>query len=172
MQIEKAMAKFCMAKGIEVTSDRIKVQADYLRNSKYTDSQIMEALGQLFGETPFFPDASMILNKLKPSKQDYEIEANLISGKIIEAISSLGPYRTDDVKEFVGAVGWHVVERFGGWQSLCQITYDEIATVRAQLRRLAESVVRSKHCGGLEYAQSEQIEIKKKETGLVLLKGG
>ena len=65
MRIEQTITKFCISKGIDASAERIQIQANYLRKSKHSEDDIVKAIGELFGETQFFPDASLVLKKLQ-----------------------------------------------------------------------------------------------------------
>jgi hypothetical protein len=139
MKIEQAITKFCVAKGIEVTKERVDIHSGYLKKSGFSDGEIVSALGELFGETEFFPDASLVLKKLKPSGADNTAHAQAMVDKIMEANSMFGSPL--EVKEFIGPEAWNIVERFGGWSCITNLTYSDLGTARAQLRRIAESQV-------------------------------
>lgn len=159
MQIEKAITRFCVAKGIEASKERIDIHASYLRRSNFPEDEIVKAIGELFGETQFFPDASMILKKLKPNTQDYEIEAEILASKILEANKLFGSHDIEGLKSYVGLSGYRVIERFGGWDCIMRLSYDELNTARAQLKRIALSQVRVKNNKPkLEYSRSEKAE--------------
>ncbi|WP_289460478.1 hypothetical protein, partial [Klebsiella pneumoniae] len=47
-------------------------------------------------------------------------KAQEVSGRIREAISKFGYANQQDAREYIGSLGWKVVERFGGWIYLCE----------------------------------------------------
>lgn len=163
MEIEKAIVRFCAGKNIPATKERVQMQADYLRSSGYDESEIVKAIDSLFGETQFFPDASLVLKKLKPSNPEYETEAELITSKILEANKKFGAHDIQGLKEFVGTKGYRVIERFGGWDCIMRLTYDELNTARAQIKRIALSQTRIENDNPkLEYSKNERAnELKK-----------
>lgn len=71
-----------------------------------------------------------------PSARD---EASNIAANIINAIGSFGGYKAREAAAHLGPEIWSVVEGFGGWETLCMIDNDDVPTIRAQLRDLAES---------------------------------
>jgi hypothetical protein len=81
---------------------------------------------------------SMVGQSLNP-----EDEAILISGRILAAISRIGPYDSARARAAIGEVGWQVVECEGGWETLCEIQTDDIPTRKAQWRNLAKSFLES-----------------------------
>lgn len=70
-------------------------------------------------------------------------EAVLIAGRILNAISRIGPYESARAKAAIGEVGWQVVECEGGWETLCEIQTDDLPIRKAQWRNLAKSFLES-----------------------------
>jgi len=68
-----------------------------------------------------------------------EDEAIQISGRILGAIASVGPYRSQEAREAIGEIGWQVVQAEGGWQTICEIQTDDIPIRKAQWRQLAKT---------------------------------
>lgn len=68
-------------------------------------------------------------------------QAQIIAGRILESISRVGPYRTDEAREQIGPIGWRVVELSGGWSVVCDIQTDDIGTHRAQWNRIAHALL-------------------------------
>lgn len=66
-------------------------------------------------------------------------EAVQISGRILSAIASIGPYQSEKAREAIGDVGWQVVQAEGGWQMICEVQTDDIPIRKAQWRNLAKS---------------------------------
>jgi hypothetical protein len=139
-RLYKHFANYCEAKGIDATESRIRVQVDYL-TARYSEQEIIKAVSKLFGESQWFPDASMVIAKIKPSSDEVKLDALAMSGEIIAAISSKGQYQAVEAKKMLGATAWYAVERFGGWNYICGLQYDELNTARAQLRDLCRSAI-------------------------------
>lgn len=78
--------------------------------------------------------------KLTP-ESDPEAEATVIAGRILAAISRIGPYNVAAARQAIGEVGWQVVEGSGGWENLCQIDNDDIGIHRAQWRSHAKALL-------------------------------
>lgn len=70
-----------------------------------------------------------------------EDEAIQISGRILGAIASVGPYQGQRARELIGEIGWQVVQMEGGWQTICEIETDDIPIRKAQWRNLAKSLI-------------------------------
>jgi hypothetical protein len=86
----------------------------------------------------FFPSLSEIIDHVQTGGVPVDELAVQTANEIIECISKFGPYQIEEVKAYLGD-RWGVVERSGGWTNLCNITYDEIPSTKAQLRELAKS---------------------------------
>lgn len=71
-----------------------------------------------------------------------EDKARDAASRIVSAMSRFGYMRPEDAKEYVGELGWAVVERQGGWSSLCErVMREELPTYQAQWRQLALSLI-------------------------------
>mgnify|MGYP006417374953 CR=1 FL=1 len=132
-KLYKYFARYCVAKGIDATESRIKIQVDYL-TKRHTYEEIVYALGELFGETQWFPDASLIIKKIKPSEDEVKSRAQLMAGGILAAAVRYGQYQAREAKQELGNLVWFVVERFGGWDCVCRLEYSQLSAARAQLR--------------------------------------
>ncbi len=133
------IAKFCLAKGVNATPERIELNARMLLD-RYSEKEIAIALGRLFWKTSFFPDASLIAKELEANERDSAVE---MAGAICDAISSFGEQQAPEARRHLGEVAWHAVERFGGWSSLSAVKNSELPTVRAQLRELCQVTVKA-----------------------------
>lgn len=47
-------------------------------------------------------------------------QANLIASKITESINKFGWNKPNEVKEYVGSIGWAAIEGWGGWLYICE----------------------------------------------------
>jgi len=71
---------------------------------------------------------------------DPESEGVQIAGRILAAITQIGPYQAQRARESIGEIGWQVVQMEGGWMQLCEIQTDDIPIRKAQWRQLAKSL--------------------------------
>lgn len=86
-----------------------------------------------------FPSIKEIRDLVAP-ESDPEVEAIEAAGRIVQAVTRVGPYQTEKAREFIGELGWLVVQREGGWQTVCQIlTDDNIGILKAQWRQMAKA---------------------------------
>lgn len=89
-----------------------------------------------------FPAIGDIKEALGILDRDPEDEARIIIANITAAISKFGLPNEADAKEWLGELPWRVVTLNGGWRRVCAVEYDDLPTLQAQWRHLAESVVR------------------------------
>jgi len=88
----------------------------------------------------FFPRPSIIRQEIFGSVKDDALEA---SSRIVQAMSKFGYTNPEKAKLFIGSVGWRVVERDGGWGSICRnVTTESLPIYKAQWRELAASTIR------------------------------
>lgn len=82
-----------------------------------------------------------IISKTTRFEADDESKANEIAGRIHEAVSKFGWPSPGRAKEYIGELGWRVVESYGGWNYICENlgTQISISTFRAQCRDSARS---------------------------------
>lgn len=87
----------------------------------------------------FFPLPAAIRQLILPEPTE-DMQAREIASRISQAVTKFGHPNELEAQEFVGEVGWRVVQRKGGWNYICQnlgVTLD--ATVfEAQTRELAK----------------------------------
>jgi len=95
--------------------------------------------------TDRFPSIADIRNLIVPEPGP-EVEAIEAANRIVEALSRFGGCNADvnepRAREFVGELGWLVVQRHGGWVNLVEsgIAADQIPTLKAQWRELAKAL--------------------------------
>ena len=96
-------------------------------------------------------------------------DAREVASLVVEAIAKYGWTNPREAKAHVGEIGWILVERMGGWVSLCENTMaDNLGTLQAQFRDLAGSIIRRHQAGyGSTLPQlPQQPEIKKIASNL------
>lgn len=101
---------------------------------------------------PFPSQLRAFVGRAQISNED---QAQLISTDILAAISKFGYTNQEKAKEFLGDLGWGVVQRQGGWSNLCSLVDDQnFTTFRAQLRGIALSFLNNKY----NFTQNEDIK--------------
>lgn len=86
------------------------------------------------------PLPAQIRARLCPPVTD-EHEAVEASARIWGAIATFGWPNPDGARDHIGPLGWQVVERMGGWRSICDESNDAGPSMRAQMRELAKSII-------------------------------
>lgn len=92
-----------------------------------------------------FPLPGQIRHLVAPNPSDTENALEAVN-RIIEGMAKYGWTQPDRAKQFIGDLGWLVVQREGGWQRVCETSNnDNLPTLKAQWRELAKALtVRSK----------------------------
>lgn len=98
-----------------------------------------------------FPSPMNLKNYLSDELSD-DAKANEIASRIRLAISNYGWSEPNKAKSFLGDAGWRVVDRFGGWQYLCENLGVTINTTAfyAQARESAKSIIEANYKGILD----------------------
>lgn len=75
-------------------------------------------------------------------------QARDAASRIIAAISKFGPYQPKQAMEYMGELGWLVVQRQGGWLSVNEtLTFQNQGILQAQWRDLALSLMKRSRLG-------------------------
>lgn len=134
---------------VEITPGQLNAYAEDLFD---LDLDLVAAAISRIRKTPgnvFFPLPAVIREAVQGSARDEAIEA---SNRIVQAMSRFGWNNPEGARNFIGELGWRVVEREGGWQSLCQrTTNEELPTLKAQWRELA-AVTQRRMVSGIDNA--------------------
>lgn len=70
------------------------------------------------------------------SAADFESQVLDAVGKIVTAISAVGPHQHERAKEFVGPLGWQIVTSEGGWIRTCEKLNDHnVGILKSQWRK-------------------------------------
>lgn len=95
----------------------------------------------------FAPLPAEIRHIVNPQEND-EDEARDSAARIVAAVSRFGWANQLPAREFIGELGWMVVERQGGWATICgELTDQNIGMLQAQFRELAGSLRRRAKIG-------------------------
>lgn len=87
------------------------------------------------------PMPSQILAMIKGEPPSQEAMGRELASRIVGAISDFGWPNAGKAREYIGEDGWRLIERFGGWQYLCENLGVNLSvqTFYAQARDLAAS---------------------------------
>lgn len=101
------------------------------------------------------PSVDELLEIVAPkevAKVTDEDEAAIAAERVIGAVARYGSAFMstgwERQREFIGEIGWAVVEGNGGWRQFCdQLTNDQIPTVKAQIRRECQALIARRRAG-------------------------
>jgi hypothetical protein len=138
--IFEALKKLAVIKRTDVTSDCLFFMSEELSN--YQPSEVVGAIEKCLREKKFFPDISEILEIISPPLSESE-EALMLANQVIELCSNCSRFISEkEIIERVGEKGLRMINFFG-LDYLIRMEYDQINTVRAQLRESAKSIMKS-----------------------------
>lgn len=99
-----------------------------------------------------FPLPAQIRAICEPPVDDDSL-AREAASRIVSAVRTIGYPSPGVAREYIGELGWKVVERNGGWMSLCQnLMEDQIGTFQAQARDLARAQIQFARAGRIDEA--------------------
>lgn len=87
---------------------------------------------------------------------DEDSIARETASRVMSAVRQFGYTRPTEAKVYIGDLGWRIVARYGGWQTLCDelgVSLD-VGTFQAQVRDLAKSLRQFAKAGELDQAPS------------------
>ena len=87
---------------------------------KYSDKQLINAIGEFLRIGKFFPRVSDIIEVIEGSPED---EAELAWIYLIDRIDEVGHYQSVSFPEYP-AIGV-IVEKWGGWSRICDMTFED-----------------------------------------------
>jgi hypothetical protein len=95
-----------------------------------------------------FPNPSQLRIYLRP-ELSVDAKANESANKIRQAITKFGWPEPKQAREFMGELAWAIVERFGGWQYICENHGVELNPLmfHAQARDSAKSILEQGNLG-------------------------
>lgn len=126
--------------GEEVLPERIKfyVEKIYPELEGMSLGEIKNRIDLAAEEFKFFPKYPEFKKHMVGAPTDTD-EAQFIVHTIFEAARRIGWQRAGAAQEFIGPIGWMVVEAMGGWTAICEMPISEHGRARAQMRDLAKS---------------------------------
>jgi hypothetical protein len=142
-EIQKLKALFVATSlyyGHEIPDPALQLFVEDLRDLPF--AAVARAIGEIRRDpkTTRCPLPAVIRARINP-ESDPESEAVMITGRILSAISRIGPYRAGEARSAIGEIGWQIVEAQGGWENICQIENDDIGTHRAQWKNHAKALI-------------------------------
>jgi len=124
---------------VEMTPLSFALYDEAIEEAGLTQEQATKALRSLMKSMRSWqlPTPAQVVEAAMPKVPD-NLHANNTAGMIIQAIEKFGYNQGTQAMNFLGAFGWLVVQRFGGWYRLCTQPY-EPGVLRAQLRDCAQA---------------------------------
>lgn len=98
-----------------------------------------------------FPSISELAQAAGAVK-DAQSEGDEAANRIVQAISDFGWSSPASAREFIGELGWLVVQRAGGWESVCDVTVKQVPFVRKQYADMAKMLYNRAEQGKLGQA--------------------
>lgn len=128
--------------GKELSRDLVALYDQLLKDLGYDKlCQALENIIATRGDRDPFPSPATIRGRLQPTADDDGLAIDAAT-RIAGAISKFGYCNPADAQEFIGELGWAVVEREGGWAKICErVTTNQIPSLKAQWRDLAKSLM-------------------------------
>lgn len=138
---EKPLTELQLAMYVE---DLLELDADHLLEAvkRYRKDPANE----------FFPKPAKLISMVLPT-ENLEADARDAAGRMVAAVSKFGPYQNAKAREYIGPLGWTVVDRQGGWEEVCsKLTYDNMGQMQAQWREHAIAIGRRAKFGLVDQA--------------------
>ena len=101
-------------------------------------------------ESNFFPLPGSLKRMIRPEPNE-EDESLELASIIFEAVKKFGYINPTKAREFIGELGWSVLEGFGSWAHFCQLlSVENQGIIRAQIRDSAKAKLRRAKAGRTE----------------------
>jgi hypothetical protein len=139
----------------EVTSQRMEMFVNALSN--YDINKVKWAIATCAVKLTKFPSLADIINLIEPNSNiDYETEQ--ITNAIFTAINEFGYNNATKASEYIGPVGWRVIQGFGKWESFAlSVDYNNMESKRAQIRNSIRAILsNADKCNDLKYEWQKQ----------------
>lgn len=80
-------------------------------------------------------------NYILEKEQDDTVQTAI--SDIFEAMSRHGFYRELEAKHALSPLAWQIVKAMGGWWTVCSIENKDLAVIRAQMRKVGRTILRT-----------------------------
>lgn len=149
-QLARQIVGMAEAFGKNVTETGLRFYLDSLADLPIED--VNRAIVELAKSCRMMPTIAEIRAKANPAEAvTDEHRAVETANRIVEAISEFGWVDPAGAQAFLGDLGWKVVERDGGWLSVCtRTTNDDLPIIKAQWRELAKALMAMSKAGILD----------------------
>ena len=143
LEIKAAIYEVGLLFNQQPSDDKINAYAKALQN--YSPKQITFAFNQvILSGSAFFPSLAEILTHLRPPVEKKEDQAPLIAAEILNAIHSFSSYDEVRMDQHHSENARLVLKMLGGTSEIRNAPADNLGTTKAQLVKLAVSVLSSR----------------------------
>lgn len=108
---------------------------------------VAKAFSEIIKTEDQWPAPAKVKRLCQGSNQSDEEIAAEVAARIDGAIHKFGYTRFDDAMAYIGEVGQEVVRMSGGWQAVCDLSYDQLPAARKMWRDVATQVSRRAFAG-------------------------
>lgn len=123
--------------------------------SSYSDEIVKKAFALAIKTMEHFPVIKDIIGICDGRHQSSEDDGRELAARIEGAITKFGSYNFKDAKEYLGPIAWEVVTLNGGWQEVCNVTYDNIPSALKKWRELGTLLSK-------KYIQDQRLNLEAK----------
>jgi hypothetical protein len=145
------LAELC---GKDLSMDTVALY-DRLLFPAYQYDDLATALEKIIanrGDRDAFPSVKTISDQINPTVDDEALAAEAAT-RLVGSIARFGYVDPRGAREYMGEVAWAIVEREGGWTSLCErVTTNQLPSLKAQWRELAKALMTKARAGKLDQA--------------------
>lgn len=108
--------------------------------SGFTARELQQAFDEAVASQDHWPTPRELLTYLGETEVSNDDKARQVSAMILTGIRKFGYRRPNEAKQYLGPIGWKVVEMQGGWERICETEEKNVPTLQAQWRDLAKSI--------------------------------
>lgn len=116
----------------------------------FTDEVIREAFTHAISSRESWPAPAAIKRICQGTTLNHEQTGQEIAGRIEGAMSKWGYSSPKQAEADIGALGWEVVKRCGGWNAICNLEYDQMPSARKQWRDMGSIIDQKLHTTGAD----------------------
>lgn len=98
-----------------------------------------------------FPTIKKIKTLMNTGLESDDQLGDDVAARIEHSISRFGYSNPEEAKEYIGEAGWTVVSNLGGWDRVCEVRIDELASSRRQWREFAKVIIQKSRSGVLDH---------------------
>lgn len=147
LRLSKAIPRFAPD-----LNDRDLFTIWYAEFGKLTTAELTTAFQTAVRKFSSFPSIAELMATIGKAEQSEQDKAREVAERILGAMAKFGQTngtgesakrKWEQIAAFIGPIGVDVVTMAGGWNQICETTdNDNLATMKAQWRGLAESIAR------------------------------